>query len=275
MPGKTIPPISELREICQSCKFARDRRWWRILWRKISIYITWILLHTAITANQLSAVAILLVIVGTTLLTFTSPVIALCGGLAYLIYHLLDKVDGEVARYYEKFSIVGVYLDELGHNLSDAGIFVGLGLHLYRQEVQDGIWTVGVAMIGALCMLMIRTHKSIGFLLFAQNVLSQSELLPDKEKGRRPSIFARQTTHQARQQGVRVPVKRGKKVLSWARDLVLALSQSMVMFLLVITGLIVEIFTYDRTFLKVLLNFVPTKQAPKDVIMLSLAQRPS
>lgn len=254
MPRKTIPPISELRKICQSCKFARDRRWWRILWRKTSIYITWILLHTGVTADQVSAAAVLLAIVGTILLAFAPPVIALCGGLVYLIYHLLDKVDGEIARYHEKFSIVGVYLDELGHNLSDAGIFVGLGLHLYRQQVQGGIYIVGAAMIGALCMLMIRTHKSIGFLLFAQNILSQPELLPDEEKGRRPSIFARQATHQARQQGDRAPVKGSKKVLSWTRDLVLAISQGMVMFLLVIAGLIVEIFSYNTVFLEVLLK---------------------
>ena len=251
---KTVPPISELRQICQSCKFARDKRWWRILWRKISIYITWVLLHTRITANQISAITILLAILSTIMLAFTSPLIALCGPLIYVIYVLLDKVDGEIARYSKRFSIVGVYLDELGHNLSEAGMFVGLGLHLVWQNAQDSIYILATAMIGALCMIMIRSNKSVGFLLFAQNILAQPELLPERQDSEGPGVLWKESAHQDRRKDSKVSIGGGKRLLVWLRDFVLAISQSMVMFLLVIAGLIVEILTQSSTFLEVLIK---------------------
>ncbi len=254
MPSKTIPPISELRKICQSYKLERDKRWWRIFWRKISIYITWVLLHTEITPNQASATSVLLVILGTVLLAFSSPVFALCGALTYLIYHLIDKVDGEIARYYQKFSIVGVYLDELGHNLSDAGIFIGLGLHLAWQKDDASTLILTTAMIGALCMVMIRNNKSISFLLFAQNILAQPELLPDRQDSESPGILWKESVHQDRRKERKESISGGKRLLVWLRDFILAVSQSMVMFILVIAGLVVEILAQSTTFLEVLIK---------------------
>ena len=152
-----IPPISELRQICQGEKLARDNRFWYIWFRKISIYITWFFLHTKITANQVTIISVIMALVATVLLAFPQPWIALCGMLCFIIYHFLDKVDGELARYYQKFSITGVYLDELGHNICFAGIFVGLGLHLAWQEPASSIYILIAAMIGALSMVMIRS----------------------------------------------------------------------------------------------------------------------
>lgn len=262
MSQKTIPPILELREICQSGKFARDKRWFRVFWRKLSIYMTWVLLHTGITANQVTVISILLALVATVLLAFPSHMIALCGALVYLIYHMADKIDGEIARYYQKFSIVGVYLDELGHNLSEAGIFVGLGLHLAWQNPQDSIFILTVAAIGALSMIMIRSNKSVGFLLFAQNILVQPELLPAQENNKKPGIFTRQATHQDRKQDNHTTASgRTRLFLSLFRNLVLAISQSTVMFLLVIIGLVVELYTHSSFFLEVLIKAEALLQA--------------
>jgi phosphatidylglycerophosphate synthase len=267
MPNKTIPPISELRKICQSDKMLKDSRWWYIWWRKISIYITWVFLHTNITANQVTVLSILLVILGTVLLGFPSPVIALCGVLTYLMYHLMDKVDGEIARYYQKFSITGVYLDELGHNLAFAGIFVGLGLHLAWQSTDGRIYILGAAMVGALFMVMIRYNKSAGFLLFAQYILSQPKLLPEQEKNERPGLFTRQAIHLARRRDSKDTVNGSKTFLVWIRDFVLAVSGFTVMLVFVIAGLVVELYTHRTIFLEVLLKAEALLQA---VVLLAL-----
>ena len=52
---------------------------------------------------------------GGAILLATPPAWLALGGAALLLaYHLLDKVDGDVARYRGTFSIVGVYMDESG-----------------------------------------------------------------------------------------------------------------------------------------------------------------
>lgn len=44
---QTVPGVAELRRLCQAPKLARDRRWWYVIYRRLSIYVTWALLHTS------------------------------------------------------------------------------------------------------------------------------------------------------------------------------------------------------------------------------------
>jgi len=253
MSRRPVPDIPTLRGLCQSGKLSADRRLWYTCSRKLSIYITWLLLHTSITANQVSYFAVFLVLLGTVLLAWQDPAVALLGAVTYVIYHFTDKVDGEIARYYKKFSIVGVYLDELGHNLAFAGIFAGLGLHLSRQDATGGIWTLGAAMIGALCMVMIRHNKSIGFLLFAQYVMAQPQLLPEGPANKEPGVFAREAAHRARRRAESNSAEWGKRALGRIRDLVLVISQFTIMLLLMIVGLTLELIRGSEVALEALL----------------------
>jgi len=190
-----------------------------------------------------------------------NPAIALCGTLIYVMYHLMDKVDGEIARYYQKFSIVGVYLDELGHNLVFAGIFVGVGLHLAWQNTDGRISILGAAMAGALFMVIIRYNKSAGFLLFARNVLLQPELLPERGKNESQGIFTMEVTQQSRMRGIKTSVSGGKRLLVWSRNFVLAVSQFIVMLVFVIAGLVIELFIHSSIFLEKLLKAEALLQA--------------
>lgn len=254
--SQQIPPISELREKCQGEKLARDNRFWYIWFRKISIYITWVFLHTKITANQVTALSLIAILGATILLAFPQTIIALCGALVFLIYHFLDKVDGEIARYYQKFSITGIYLDELGHNLCFAGIFAGLGLHLAWQNTDDSILILASAMIGGLSMVMIRQNKSVGCLLFAQYVLEKPQLLP-QSSGNDDGVFNllnRETTHQQRRKDASISVKGWKKLLIRVRSFVLIISQFLIMYYFVVIGLMVEVFTGRSVFLEILLK---------------------
>ncbi len=58
-----VEKISELRKICVKHMTKEElamRPWYtEKVTRKISIYITWILLHTAISANQISGIMVL------------------------------------------------------------------------------------------------------------------------------------------------------------------------------------------------------------------------
>ena len=103
--------------------------------------------------------SVLFIFLGITLLAFSNAIVALCGVLALVLYMLMDKVDGELARYYQRFSIVGVYLDELGHNFAPAGVFIGLGLHLAWGDPNGCIFVLSATMIGSFSVVMIRHAK--------------------------------------------------------------------------------------------------------------------
>ncbi len=254
MAGRSVPDIATLRAICHRDKLERDRRFWYAASRKISIYLTWLLVHTGITANQVTLLTVLLAWGGAILIATPPAWLALCGASALLSYHLLDKVDGDIARFRRTFSIVGVYLDEVGHALAFGGIFVGLGLHLAwgAQTVDQAILVLAAAGIGAVAMVLSRQHKSAGFLLFAQYVLTQPALLPEPGGGGRPHPLSREAAHRSRR-GEATAGGWGMRGLAVVRDTILMVADFITILLLVFVGLIVQQLGGGTAFLKAVL----------------------
>jgi len=121
--------IKGLRKICQN---DYNRLYWRrIVRRKFSIYFTWFLIHTSITANQV------------TLLMFSFGIIAslffIKGGylpslFAILLLHLmsiLDACDGEISKYRKTSSLKGSYFDLMFHIFIDPLIIFSISLGVY------------------------------------------------------------------------------------------------------------------------------------------------
>jgi phosphatidylglycerophosphate synthase len=248
MSQPVVPDIESLRATCQTGKVSRDSRPWYVLQRRVSIYLTWLLLHTGIRPNHVTALSVAFAVAGAVLLSMPASAFAIAGGAAFLLHHLLDKVDGDIARFQRRHSIVGVYLDDLGHSLAFAGIFLGLGLHLTARTPSAGMLVPVflTAAIGALAMVLGRQQKSVGFLLYAQYALTQPELLPT---GRVPeSLLTRDAVHRGRKDG---GASRG--IIARLRDWALQLSDFSVMMALLIIGAIIEAVTGSDTFLRVLL----------------------
>ena len=253
-----VPDLGALRAISQGQKVAEDRRPWYVLSRRVSIGITWVLLHTNVTANQVTLLSLLLTVAGGILIALPSAAWALGGTAALVVHYFLDKVDGEIARFRRVYSLSGVYMDELSHTFAYAGIFAGLGFHLAWRATTpiEAVQTLGTALVGALAMVMIRQNKSMGALLFAQYVLEQPRLLPDPAGAAPPSLLSREGVRLSRRgadAGAAAPgiARRG---LAAVRDLVLAVSEFTFVLLFVIAGLLVELATGDTALLTLVLR---------------------
>ena len=254
MAQRTIPDIATLREICHRGKLEKDRRSWYAASRNVAIYITWVLLHTRVTANQVTLMTVSLSLAGAILLATPPAWLALCGAGLLLAYHLLDKVDGDVARYRRTFSIVGVYLDEVGHGLAFGGLFFGLGLHLAwgADSIPGAIVSLAAGGLGALCMVLIRHHKSAGFTLYAQYILSQPALMPEPQDGGVPHPLSREAAHQSRRSADGAPAG-GARLIGTVRDTVLMLADFVFILALTTAGLVIEHLTGSAAFLAAVL----------------------
>jgi len=250
MAQRTIPDITTLREICHRGKLEKDRRSWYAASRGVAIYITWLLIHTGVTANQVTLMTVSLALAGALMLATAPAWIALCGASTMLAYHLLDKVDGDVARYRRTFSIVGVYLDEVGHGIAFAGLFLGLGAHLAwgAETVGRATTVLAAGGLGAVCMVLARQHKSAGFLLYAQYVLAQPALMPEGTPTDRPHPLSREGAHRSRR-GEVADLGAGIRAIMWVRDTVLMLADFITMLVLALIGLIVQQATGSAAFL--------------------------
>jgi phosphatidylglycerophosphate synthase len=253
MAGPGVPDIATLRAICHRGKVSKDSRPWYVLQRRVAIYLTWLLLHTPLQANQVTLLSVALALAGGALLAMPGPGFAVAGALSLVLHHLFDKVDGDVARFRQTHSIVGVYLDELGHAVAFAGVFLGLGLHLAWHTPAAGplMGVLLTAAVGALSMVLGRYHKSVGFLLYAQYALTNPELLPHGRVGERWGAFARESVHRSRRDGA--ATRERPKWIVWLRDLALQLSDFSLMIALVLVGAIVEGIRGDQLFLRVVL----------------------
>ncbi|MFD7642758.1 CDP-alcohol phosphatidyltransferase family protein [Kitasatospora sp. NPDC059795] len=111
----------------------------RLYMRKISLRITRILSTvTVITPNGLTYLMMLTGILAGIALVVPGLTGAILGALLIQIYLLLDCVDGEVARWRRQTSLTGVYLDRVGHYMSEAALLTGLGLRAADLLHRDG-----------------------------------------------------------------------------------------------------------------------------------------
>ncbi len=257
VPGRPVPDIATLRSLCHGEKVQQDRRLWYVFSRRVSIRITWLLLHTGVTANQVTLLSLLLTLAGAVLLAMPSPAVALCGAAALVVHYFLDKVDGEIARYRGVYSLDGVFMDELSHTFAYAGIFAGLGLHLAgrARTTAEVIAVLATAMVGALAMVMIRQNKSMGALLYAQYGLEQPQILPAAKAPDLPPLLSREAVRRSRRgEGTEAQRSLASRAVAVVRDLVLVISEFTALLLLVAIGLGVEVATGDPTFLGVVLR---------------------
>ncbi|PJJ62346.1 CDP-alcohol phosphatidyltransferase family protein [Compostimonas suwonensis] len=156
--------IAELRSVAQP-DAVRQRRnaehWTASLYlRKLSPYLTWLLLKTSISANGVTGLMILvgwstaaaLLVPG-----ITGAVLALVLGQLQM---LVDCCDGEVARWRGTSSPAGVFLDKVGHYTTEALIPLALGIRAAGYPLDfpdDFLWTT----LGALLALVIVLNKAL------------------------------------------------------------------------------------------------------------------
>ncbi len=127
------PSIEELRAVIhpEGMLQRRSAEHWAGRWymRSISLRITRVLsTMTVITPNGLTYLMMLTGILAGAALVIPGLAGAVLGAFLIQLYLLLDCVDGEVARWRRQTSLTGVYLDRVGHYMSEAALLTGLGL---------------------------------------------------------------------------------------------------------------------------------------------------
>ena len=115
----------EIREVCQAGK-DRDPGWYRIH-RRLSIHVTARLLQTQITLGHVSALMLSLGVAGAVLNASPHLLVNALGWACLYGAFLLDKIDGEIARFRRQESVIGILLDRFHHRMVEPLLFLALG----------------------------------------------------------------------------------------------------------------------------------------------------
>lgn len=189
-PADDHPTLEQLRAVAQPPEhIARynAEHWAGALYiRHVSIYATRALLPTHITPNGVTWLMILVGVVGAFAIPFGGLVGPLVAVLAMQLQILLDCSDGEVARWRQRFSPAGIYLDRVGHYLTEATIPVALGLRADGWSLDDpwnvGGWTV----LGLVISVLVLLNKAFTDLVHVARAKTGRPMLDDVAQVARP-----------------------------------------------------------------------------------------
>ncbi|RMF95987.1 MAG: CDP-alcohol phosphatidyltransferase family protein [Candidatus Schekmanbacteria bacterium] len=132
-----------IRENCQKKKEDEQFYAWLIM-RRISPYVSSLLLRTSISANTVTLVGMILGVIGGILYVYPSMITAIAGSLSIQIWYLSDCVDGEIARCRNEFSDEGIFLDAISHHIVSFCAMGGFSAGLYLEHKKLPLLVAGV-----------------------------------------------------------------------------------------------------------------------------------
>jgi phosphatidylglycerophosphate synthase len=151
----SAPTLADVRAGGQppGLKDRRNEEHWagRLYMRRVSPYFTWLFIRIGFSPNQLTYLMIVCGVLGGAAVAAGHGLVSAIGGaLLIQAYLLLDCSDGEVARVRGRTSVTGVYLDRIGHYLSEVALLAGLGVRAQGAFANGGYVELGLlAALGA------------------------------------------------------------------------------------------------------------------------------
>jgi phosphatidylglycerophosphate synthase len=150
------PSVAELRAATQPRSiFERNsgEHWaGRLYVRRFSPYLTRRLLSTAITPDQVTWLMIGAGVAAGAVLALPGLWPAAAALVLVQLQILLDCCDGELARWRGVSSPVGIYLDRIGHWLTETALPIGLGIHAGRPVL---------GLVGAVLQLLTKGETAL------------------------------------------------------------------------------------------------------------------
>ncbi|MFC1866776.1 CDP-alcohol phosphatidyltransferase family protein [Thermodesulfobacteriota bacterium] len=127
--------FSELRN---KCKRDSDYIITLFITNEISLLLTWILVKTRVTPNQVTVASIIGGLFCGLCYAFGWFLI---GSIFLFFSHILDCTDGNLARAKEMFSPFGKWLDMVGDRVCEVFIFIGVSFYFVNIESQI-VWVI-------------------------------------------------------------------------------------------------------------------------------------
>lgn len=172
--------IHELREELQREKIeGRERPWgYRLLQRGPSIYLTWFFIKTPFTPNQITLSSIGIGVLGACLTASPAWETKLIGLALLYLNLLLDRVDGEVARYKKIYSLKGIYGDELNHLLIPPLFFICFAWGIaFTSGTFPPLFILAGGTIAAFMSIVIRVLHNIPYQIYLKKYVKRRDIL--------------------------------------------------------------------------------------------------
>jgi phosphatidylglycerophosphate synthase len=176
------PSVAQVRAVCQpdAVRMRANSEHWvaDVYLRGISPYLTRLLLRTSISANGVTALMILAGTGAALALLIPGLTGVLLAAILGQMQMLWDCCDGEVARWRQTSSPKGVFLDRVGHYVTEGLIPIALGLR--AAGFPDAGWLdTPWPLIGALLAVLVLFNKSLNDMVHVSRAYNDLPKLAD------------------------------------------------------------------------------------------------
>ena len=158
------PSIAELRAVCQpeSVMGRVSGEHWagRLYMRHVSLYLTRALLPTGITPDAVTWLMLLSGVAAAAVLAVPALWAVVAAALLIQLQLLFDCSDGEIARWRQTTGPTGVYLDRVGHYVTDAALMVAIGIRADGGYSSIAGWTTW-GLLGAVFVLLNKAETDL------------------------------------------------------------------------------------------------------------------
>ena len=183
------PTIAQLREVCQppAVRGRRNSEHWvaDAYLRRLSPYLTRLLLRTPITANGVTWLMVATGAGAAFALLIPGLPGALLAALLGQLQMLWDCSDGEVARWRRTTSPKGVFIDRVGHYTAEGLIPIALGLR--AAGFPDAGWLdTPWPLIGALVSVMVLFNKALNDMVHVSRAYNNLPRLEERAEVSQP-----------------------------------------------------------------------------------------
>jgi hypothetical protein len=184
-----VPPVRDLEAICGGeGREPAERLDFRLAYarfvRRLSIRLTWLLLHTRLSANQVTVGAIVIGVAGALLLAWNDFWPLVVGLVLLQLSFVLDYSDGEIARYQARErgqapAAGGAYLDWIGHYYVPATMTAALAYGAFSANGREWLLLAALVIVFSLVRIPFsaRDHVLLGLYRDRPELRSDPELL--------------------------------------------------------------------------------------------------
>jgi phosphatidylglycerophosphate synthase len=173
------PTLAELRRVAQPeavVNRASGEHWAGTLYqRHVSIRCTRLIANTTITPNSLTWLMLLLGIGAAAVLAIPHWWAAIVAMVMIQVQGTVDCMDGELARWRQQTGPVGIYVDRIGHYVTDGCLAIAVGIHADGGYRSIAGWTT----LGLTTGFLVLISKAETDLVHVARVQSGRERIAD------------------------------------------------------------------------------------------------
>ncbi|GAX60898.1 phosphatidylglycerophosphate synthase [Candidatus Scalindua japonica] len=131
----------------------------RYIIRRISGFITGLIVKTPVTPNQVTILSLVTGITAALFFSHGSRIYTIIAGILYFVSTIFDQCDGEVARFKHMESEFGRAFDIIVDSIVNAGIVAGITVALYKNSGSGFHIIIGVmAITGISISILLATY---------------------------------------------------------------------------------------------------------------------